>query len=95
MKKSLTKIKENISELEHSLKTEKNNRLRERIHVLYLTKSEKAKTRISVVQILSRNRITIGDWLDTYEKEGLSGLLTIEQFWKRLKNDLQIHRVRM
>jgi transposase len=78
MKKPLTKISENISELEHWLKTEKDNRLRERIHMLYLIKSEKAKTRISIAQILSRNRNTIGDWLDTYEKEGLSGLLTIK-----------------
>jgi len=78
MKKPLPKINENISELEHSLKKEKDNRLRERIHMLYLIKSEKAKTRISVAHILSRNRNTISDWLDTYEKEGLSGLLTIK-----------------
>jgi transposase len=78
MKKSLPKINEDVSELKRSMKTEKDDRLRERIHMLYLIKSEEAKTRISVAQILSRNRNTIGNWLDTYEKEGLSGLLTIK-----------------
>ena len=78
MKKSLPDINEDISKLSRSMKAEEDNRLRERIHMLYLIKSEKAKTQVSVAQILSRNRNTIGNWLDTYENEGLSGLLTIK-----------------
>jgi len=57
MKKPLPKIQENIDELEHMLKTEKNKHKRDRIHTLYLTlyliKSEQAKTRIQIAKMLS------------------------------------------
>jgi transposase len=77
MGKPLPNIQENINELEHMLKTEKNKHKRDRIHALYLIKSEQAKTRIQIAKILSVNRITIGIWLNIYEKQGLSKLLTI------------------
>ncbi len=53
MKKLLPKIQENIDELEHMLKTEKNKHKRDRIHTLYLIKSKQAKTRIQIAKILS------------------------------------------
>jgi len=77
MKKPLPKIQENIDELEQMLKTEKNKHKRDRIHALYLIKSEQAKTRIQIAKMLSVNRITVGKWLIIYEKQGLSKLLTI------------------
>ena len=55
----------------------KNKHKRDRIHALHLIKSEQAKTRIQIAKILSVNRITIGIWLNIYEKQGLSKLLTI------------------
>jgi putative transposase len=78
MNKALPNIKEDISQLEHMLKTEKDTRLKERILALYLLKTEQAKTRISVAKMLAKYRTTIGDWLKTYEKKGMSGLLTIQ-----------------
>jgi len=51
MKKPLPKIQENIDELEHTLKTEKNKHKRDRIHTLYLIKSKQAKTRIQIAKI--------------------------------------------
>jgi len=77
MKKPLPKIQENIDELEQMLKTEKNKHKKDRIHALYLIKSEQAKTRIQIAKMLSVNRITVGIWLNIYEKQGLSMLLTI------------------
>jgi len=77
MGKLLPKIQENIDEIEQMLKTEKNKHKRNRLHALYLIKSKQAKTRTQIAKILSFNRITIGIWLNIYEKHGLSKLLTI------------------
>lgn len=77
MKKPLPMIQENVDELEQMFKTEKNKHKRNRLHALYLIKSEQAKTRIQIGKILSVNRITVGIWLIIYEKQGLSKLLTI------------------
>lgn len=78
MNKALPNIKEDISQLEQMLKTEKDARLKERIHALYLFGSKQAKNRTSVANMLSEHRTTIGTWLKTYENKGMTGLLTIE-----------------
>ena len=78
MNKAIPNIKEDISQLEHMLKAEKDARLKERILALYLLKTKQAKTRISVAKMLAKYRTTIGDWLEAYEKNGMSGLLTIQ-----------------
>jgi len=78
MNKALPEIKEDISQLEHMLKEEKDARLKERIHALYLIKSKQAKNRTSVANMLSKHRTTIGIWLNTYKNKGITGLLTIE-----------------
>jgi len=78
MNKALPEIKEDISQLGHMLKEEKDARLKERIHALYLIKSKQAKNRTSVANMLSKHRTTIGIWLNTYKNKGITGLLTIE-----------------
>lgn len=78
MNKGLPNIKEDISQLENMLKIEKDARLKERILALYLIKTKQAKNRISVAKMLAKYRTTIGYWLDAYEKNGMSGLLTIQ-----------------
>mgnify|MGYP000218157980 CR=1 FL=1 len=78
MNKVLPNIKEDISQLENMLKTEKDARLKERILALYLIKTKQAKTRIAVAKMLAKYRTTIGDWLKEYEENGISGLLTIQ-----------------
>jgi len=78
MNKALPNIKEDISQLEHMLKAEKKARLKERILALYLIKTKQAKTRISVAKMLAKHRTTISNWLEAYEKNGMSGLLTIQ-----------------
>ncbi len=78
MSKALPNIKEDISQLEQMLKTEKDARLKERILALYLIKTGQAKTRIALGKMLAKYRTTIGDWLKEYENNGMSGLLTIQ-----------------
>jgi len=60
------------------LRNEKRMRQRQRLQMLYLVKSGQVDTRIKAAEILSVNRATIGRWLRTYEKDGLSGLLSIK-----------------
>lgn len=86
MNKALPNIKEDISQLEHMLKTEKDARLKERILALYLLKTKQAKTRISVAKMLAKYRTTIGDWLEAYEKNGIEGLLRIRTHSNRMSS---------
>jgi len=77
MNKALPNIKEDIAQLQQMLKTEKDARLKERIFALYLIKTKQAKNRTIVAKMLAKYRTTIGDWLKEYEKNGMSGLLTV------------------
>ena len=78
MKRPLPKIQESVSELQDMLKTENRTRQRQRIQMLYLLRSKQANTRKQAAQMLAVNRMTIGRWLQEYEKEGLAGLLNIK-----------------
>ena len=78
MRKKLPEIQENISELKDMLRTKKRTRQRQRLQMLYLLKSGQADTRMKAAEILAVNRATIGRWLETYEKDGVSGLLSIK-----------------
>jgi len=78
MRRPLPEIQESISELKEMLRNEKRTRQRQRLQMLHLIKSGQADTRIKVAEILSVNRATIGRCLRTYEKEGISGLLSIK-----------------
>jgi len=78
MRKPLPEIQESESELKEMLRTEKRTRQRQRLQMLYLLKSGQANTRIAAAQMLVVNRATIGRWLQTYEKEGIPGLLIIK-----------------
>lgn len=78
MRKPLPKIQESDSELKEMLRTEKRMRQNQRIQMLYLLKSGQADTRMKAAEILAVNRATIGRWLQTHEKDGVSGLLSIK-----------------
>ncbi|MHA2079500.1 MAG: IS630 family transposase [Candidatus Thorarchaeota archaeon] len=78
MKRPLPKIQESVSELQDMLRTENRTRQRQRIQMLYLLKSGQSNTRKQVAQMLAVHRMTTGRWLTSYEKEGLSGLLSIK-----------------
>ena len=78
MRKPLPEIQESISELKEMLRTEKRARQRQRLQMLYLIKSGQATSRKAAAKMLAVNRMTTGHWVQTYEKAGLSGLLSIK-----------------
>lgn len=57
------------------LKQEKNVRRRERLQFLYWYKTGQAKTRHALGKLLNRSQFAIGQWIDTYRRRGLTGLL--------------------
>lgn len=48
---------------------------KERIQLLYLLKTQQAKTVQSAAQLLGRHRVTLQEWLRRYREHGLDGLL--------------------
>ena len=48
---------------------------KERIQLLYLLKSQKAKTITQASEFLGRHRVTVQDWLAKYRQGGLENLL--------------------
>jgi transposase len=69
------KIRETEIELKQLLRKEKTGSGKERIQLLYLLKSQKAKTISQASELLGRHRVTLQDWLAKYRKGGLESLL--------------------
>ena len=78
MKKAMPNIKESLDELYTKLHKERIAAVKRRIHMLVLIKEGKHRTRKAVAKYLAVHRNTIGDWLNTYESEGLAALLEIK-----------------
>lgn len=68
-------ITESEEELKQLLKREKTGSGKERIQVLYLLKTKKAKTVQEASLMIGRNRVTVQEWLGKYRQGGRSGLL--------------------
>ena len=68
-------ISETEDELKELLKKEKTGFGKERIQLLYLLKSNPAKTITQASQLLARHRVTVQDWLAKYRQGGLEALL--------------------
>lgn len=77
MRRRLPEIKESVEELRDRLRIEKRARIKQRIQVLYLLKTQRAHTILDIAQILAIHRATIGRWLRWYELGGLEGMLEI------------------
>lgn len=73
---SKIKISESEAELKELLRQEKTGSGKERIQVLYLLKTKKAKTVTEAAEMLGRNRVTVQDWLGKYRQGGLENLLS-------------------
>ena len=69
-------ISESEAELKELLRQEKTGSGKERIQVLYLLKTKKAKTVTEAAEMLGRNRVTVQDWLGKYRQGGLEKLLS-------------------
>jgi len=68
-------IKESLEELNRLLRIQKTGTDKERVHWLYLLKSEQAKTMEQAAQMLGRHRVTVQKWAKKYREGGLEGLL--------------------
>jgi transposase len=73
---SKIEIRESEAELKELLGQEKTGSGKERIQVLYLLKTKKAKTVTEAAEIIGRNRVTVQDWLGKYHQGGLEKLLS-------------------
>jgi transposase len=73
---SKIEISESEAELKELLRQEKTGSGKERIQVLYLLKTKKAKTVTEAAEMLGRNRVTVQDWLEKYRQGGLEKLLS-------------------
>ncbi len=71
-------IRERIAELKQLMKSEKNVRRRERIHLLYLYKSGVVQTQQEAANILAIDRDTVNSWLSSYKQGGLRSMLEIK-----------------
>jgi transposase len=68
-------IKESEAELKQLLRAQKSASDKERIHLLYLLKSQKAQTVQDAAGVLGRNRVTLQEWMSRYREGGLENLL--------------------
>jgi transposase len=77
MKRKIPEVQEDFAYIKQRYQSEKHPRKKQRLFMLYLLKSQQAKTRQEVASLLALSRNTIGQWLTRYEKEGIPGLLDI------------------
>jgi transposase len=77
MKRKLPEVQEDFADIKQRYQSEKHPRKKQRLFMLYLLKSQQAKTLQEVAFLLALSRNTIGQWLARYEKEGIPGLLDI------------------
>jgi transposase len=68
-------ILESEAELQALLRQQKTASGKERVQVLYLLKTQKAKTIKEVAELIGRNRGTVQEWLTKYRNGGLEELV--------------------
>lgn len=73
---SKIEISESEAELKELLRQEKTGSGKERIQVLYLLKTKKAKTVTEAAETIGRNRVTVQDWLGKYRQGGMGEILS-------------------
>lgn len=69
-------IQESAADLKKLLRAQTTASNRERIHMLYLLKSEQASTIQQASALLGRNRVTVQKWARQYREGGLAALLS-------------------
>ena len=75
----LPMIAESAEALWEMRRHERDERRRERLHLLWLLASGTAADRLSAARQLGRNRETVGRWLGDYARGGLAALLRAPQ----------------
>lgn len=79
MKVKLPDIKETADELTRLMKTYADPRRHQRLHCLYLLKSQQAHTILQVAALLGVGRNAVGGWLATYKQGGCQRLLLLKK----------------
>lgn len=69
-------ISESVEELKVLLRRQTSASDKERVQLLYLLKSEQAKTVQAAAKLLGRHRVTVQRWLRLYDQGGLASLLS-------------------
>lgn len=72
---ALPQIAESVEELSELRRAERDERRRERLHLLWLIVSKTAADRQSAARHLGRHRQTVAQWLNDYAQGGLPALL--------------------
>jgi transposase len=72
---SRIEIRESCATLKALMREQETIQGRERMHSLYLLKSQEARDIGHVAQILCRSRVTVQRWLNKYERGGIAQLL--------------------
>ena len=75
MNKKVPDITESIEDLKSLLRASKRRHEIQRLSMLYLLRSGQAKNRKQVAELLGAHRVSVGQWLETYETGGLEKLL--------------------
>jgi len=71
-------IQESAEELQKLMHRQQKTQARERIQVLYLLKTQQARTVTQAAQLIGRHRVTVQDWLSLYRQGGLQALIAIK-----------------
>ena len=75
MNKKVPDITESPEALKAHLRKSTQSHQTQRLSALYLLRSQQAKNRTQVAELLGVHRITVGHWLQAYEAGGLEKLL--------------------
>lgn len=68
-------IQESVDDLKQLQRQQKTASGKERIQLLYLLKTQQARTVQDAARLLGRHRVTLQEWLQSYRQQGLDGLL--------------------
>ena len=77
MKRKIPEVREDLTYIKQRYQSEKHPRKKQRLFMLYVLKSQQAKTMQEIACLLALGRNTIGQWLARYETDGIEGLLEI------------------
>ncbi len=79
MKQGMPAVWEDASQLRKLMQQQSDSRLRTRLHLLYLLRTDVATNRAQAAQLLGIGRNTVGQWLHQYERGGLQALRAVGQ----------------
>lgn len=77
-RKREVKIKETTKELKQLLHQQKSGRIKERVQVLYLIKSQQVASALTAATLIGRDYSTVKRWLRIYRETGIKELLKLK-----------------